>query len=106
DDLRRYLDDEGLFGDADVRVLDLHGVYRSNERILKGCGPRGGGLENTPYYPRSPLACYSRARGSATDEVVREGRVELPRPHGRRLLRPVRLPIPPLSRWICWICMP
>ena len=38
DDLRRNLDDEGLFRDADVRVLDLHGVYRSNERILKGGG--------------------------------------------------------------------
>src|SRR5947199_9435801 len=30
--------------------------------------------------------------------IVREGRLELPRPLGHRILSPARLPVPPLSR--------
>ena len=72
DDLRRNLDDEGLFGDADVRVLDLHGVYRSNERILKGVGDLKEGAE-------TPILAYGPAedkRGSRLVGLVREGRVD------------------------------
>src|SRR3989304_9218674 len=43
--------------------------------------------------PEKPLADNpSRIR------VVRKGRFELPRPFGHRLLRPARLPVPPLPR--------
>src|SRR5438876_6258015 len=34
------------------------------------------------------------------DGAVREGRLELPRPLGHRILSPARLPVPPLSRQV------
>ena len=45
-----------------------------------------------PYHGENPDFVAPRA-------TVREGRLELPRPLGHRILSPARLPVPPLSLW-------